>query len=38
MVKDAGSIPRIQDTLDCLKGVVEFTVVGFKEWLPAGRA
>ena len=30
MVKDAYSIPRIQDTLDCLQGAVWFTLLDLK--------
>ena len=30
MVKDAYSMPRIQDTLDCLQGAVWFTLIDLK--------
>ena len=32
MVKDAYSIPQIQDTLDCLQGRVWFTLLDLKSW------
>ena len=30
MIKDAYSIPRIQDTLDCLQGAIWFTLLDLK--------
>ena len=36
MVMDAYSIPQIQDTLDCLQGVVWFILLHLKMWILAG--